>query len=196
MRLNFIQNAKEKAKVVLAVKEVEKFLFHHRWTWGVVSKAVSTSAAVGVAHAVNGISTFAASTGIGNTVIAHGLSAGILGGGIGSIIATAVECGFVWRQYSKGRISGKEAMALSAISLTANAASAGTFIGGVAIGAACGAPAGPIGVSIGVTIGAIIGAVLVGLGVRWAGNKLFESYFQDERKLEIKLKEQALEFFF
>ena len=66
----------------------------------------------------------------------------------------------------------------------------------VAIAAICGAPGGPAGVAVAVTIGAIVFGILCGFGVRWALNKKFEEKFKNNSAMDIRLKEEALKFFF
>ena len=94
---------------------VEKFLFHHRWTFGVVSKPLSMGGVTATSYAINGVSTLVTVNGITN-----GLGAGVFGGSIGCVISTAFESIFIWRQYKLDRISGKEAFTLTGITFASN----------------------------------------------------------------------------
>ena len=167
---------------------------------GLTSKTVSAGslftvalcASHGPAYALYSTSTAASATALHSGAVV----AGTVGGAIGFSVSTIIEAAFIWREYSVGRISAKKACALVGISVVSNASAAGTLVAGIAIGGAAGAAGGPVGVAVGATIGAIVASVLVGLGVRVGLNKLFEKYFNSEHKLEIKLKEEAMEYFF
>eukprot|EP01084_Bolivina_argentea_P128280 226777_1 len=50
-------NAKEMAKILVNVSAVEKFLWHHRWSLGVVGKTLASGAVTGLSVAVNGHAT-------------------------------------------------------------------------------------------------------------------------------------------
>ena len=113
-------------------------------------------------HGCEWVPTMAAACGLGHSVIAHGLVAGASGGGIGCGIATIIESAFIWRQFCLDRISFKEALALTGVSLLSNAAAGIGFFGVMAIGAAAGTPGGPVGVGIGVAA-AIVAGLLFGL---------------------------------
>eukprot|EP01084_Bolivina_argentea_P155902 271662_1 len=184
---NNFKDAKKKAKIAVNITKVEKFLFHHRWSMGAM-KLLGTSGVTIANAAVTGASTVA-----GHTISVLGMGSAL--GAAGAVIATAVEAGFIWRQWKKDRITTKEACALALISSVSNGTAVGAGVGGAAlgakIGAAVGISGGPIGIAIGIGIGA-----LLGLLCRLALNKGFEIYFKDKNKLEKKLVGKALKMFF
>eukprot|EP01084_Bolivina_argentea_P085191 153968_1 len=178
---------KAKAAIIVKIGDVERFLWHHRWSMGVVSKCLGIGSIVGVSHAVNGVSTITAA------VAAQGLVAGAVGGAGGAALALAIESIFIWRKKWKGKISTKEAVALTGISLASNTVAGLSFLGIIAIGAVCGVPGGPVGLGAGVTIAAIVAAILFGFGTRYGLNKWFENKFKSENEDEInkELKKRA-----
>eukprot|EP01084_Bolivina_argentea_P128277 226769_1 len=193
---NEYSKARAKAQILVEVHAVEKFLWHHRWTLGVASKIISSGSVTIGSMAVNGHMTIAAACGLGHSVISGGLVAGAVGGGLGAVVSTVIESGFIWYKYGKGQLSLREAMELTTVSLVSNGVSAAAFFGVMAIGAAFGAPGGPIGVAVGVTAGAIIAAILFGFGTRYFLNKKLKKKYQHKHEAEIKLQKEALKYFF
>eukprot|EP01084_Bolivina_argentea_P289887 497858_1 len=163
-------SAKETAKVLVQVSAVEKFLWHHRWSLGVISKTLASSAVSATSIAVNGHMMITEATKASHYVTSAALSAGGMGVAIGPAIGTIIETVFIMYQWKLDRISTTEAFELIGISMVSNIAAGVGYFSVMVTCTAFGSAGGPIGMAVGVTAGAIA-AILLGFGSRWFLNK-------------------------
>eukprot|EP01083_Nonionella_stella_P209918 760466_1 len=157
------------------IHSVEKFLWKSRWLGALganlshIGIDLSTGAIVGTALGVSAVTA-----------------------GAGVILATGIEWAFLWRQYRKNRISGREAAILGGTALISSSVSVASFFGFMATGAAIGSAIGPVGT----VIGSFIGAIVCGIVTRKALNELADKYFKKKHETRTALQKEALAFFF
>eukprot|EP01084_Bolivina_argentea_P182613 315217_1 len=169
---------KKKAKGVIFVKnsEVEKFLWHHRWSLGVLSQTLFATVKSKIEYSRAYKRSREICPYVGNVRASKFIDENFLAnavGGVGAAAAgTLMESIFIWRQFIRKRISKEEALALTGISFAGYCAPTVGWFSVMTLGVVTGYNKKKLSTF------ATVAAILFGLSTRYGLNKWFVNKFK------------------